>query len=389
MQPFSPADLPHYPNVDPFNYETMKTALLERLESFSAAPFTVQRICELLTDPRKQYSRIDKFMRAIEKNILVVSTTEPGRPKSLADSSDYSDSLDSMVNGSSNATGGALGDDLAGDIDVDIELENGTSSAAGGSEADVPPKTAVLPSINTLNSSIMAANQTPTTSEDLHHHHHNPLAEEDEEDDDDDEDVVHNHLTTDPAEEAVEEAAPAAVLATTTTGATESSTAVVEEAKQEEGDKSPGKKRPEEDTEEAEGAKRVKLAEETTPEAATEATEDEEEKKPNDKEEVPSEAATTAEETKTTEQQAGDTCDKEGKDLAPIPQEAKEVAGNEQGDSVPSDTGAAVAALEPESPVEGGDKGAAPIELGEQPGKSSTVFTSWTFGNPALQFQRK
>lgn len=48
----------------------MKNALLERLETFHAAPFTVQRICELLTDPRKQYSRIDKFMRAVEKNIL-------------------------------------------------------------------------------------------------------------------------------------------------------------------------------------------------------------------------------------------------------------------------------------------------------------------------------
>lgn len=75
------ADLPQDPNVDPFNYESMKNALLERLELFNAAPFTVQRICELLTDPRKQYSRIDKFMRAIEKNILVVSTTEPGRKR--------------------------------------------------------------------------------------------------------------------------------------------------------------------------------------------------------------------------------------------------------------------------------------------------------------------
>lgn len=48
----------------------MKSSLLERLEMFNAAPFTIQRLCELLTDPRKQYSRIDKFMRALEKNIL-------------------------------------------------------------------------------------------------------------------------------------------------------------------------------------------------------------------------------------------------------------------------------------------------------------------------------
>lgn len=48
----------------------MKSALLERLELFHAAPFTIQRLCELLTDPKKHYSRLDKFMRALEKNIL-------------------------------------------------------------------------------------------------------------------------------------------------------------------------------------------------------------------------------------------------------------------------------------------------------------------------------
>lgn len=63
-------EIPNYPNVDPFNYESMKSSLLERLELFNAAPFTIQRLCELLIDPRKQYSRIDKFMRALEKNIL-------------------------------------------------------------------------------------------------------------------------------------------------------------------------------------------------------------------------------------------------------------------------------------------------------------------------------
>ncbi|KAF4523576.1 hypothetical protein B566_EDAN014324 [Ephemera danica] len=41
------------------------------------APFTIQRLCELLTSPRKEYNRTDKFMRAVEKNILVVTTREP------------------------------------------------------------------------------------------------------------------------------------------------------------------------------------------------------------------------------------------------------------------------------------------------------------------------
>lgn len=102
------ADLPQCPNVDPFNYERMKRTLLERLDAFNSAPFTVQRICELLTEPRKQYTRIDKFMRAVEKNILVVSTQEPGRRRS---ESENGDSLDSIVNG-----------DL--EVNVDIEMDN-------------------------------------------------------------------------------------------------------------------------------------------------------------------------------------------------------------------------------------------------------------------------
>lgn len=82
------------PNVNHFNYDNMKTTLLDRLESFANAPFTVQRICELLTAPRKEYNRVDKFMRAIEKNILVVSTREPGPIARRSENGD------NMVNGS-------------------------------------------------------------------------------------------------------------------------------------------------------------------------------------------------------------------------------------------------------------------------------------------------
>lgn len=70
------SDIPPYPNVDPFNYEAMKTMLLERFDTFNGPPFTIQRLCELLSCPRKEYNRVDKFMRAVEKNILVVSTCE-------------------------------------------------------------------------------------------------------------------------------------------------------------------------------------------------------------------------------------------------------------------------------------------------------------------------
>lgn len=78
-------EIPPCPNVEMFNYESMKSFILEKLDTFSAAPFTVQRICELLTAPRKEYNRIDKYMRALEKNILVVSTVEPRERRVNAD----------------------------------------------------------------------------------------------------------------------------------------------------------------------------------------------------------------------------------------------------------------------------------------------------------------
>lgn len=93
----------------------MKKMLIEKLDSFAAAPFTIQRISELLSDPRKQYSRIDKFMRAVEKTILVVSTTPPGRHRS---ESENGDSLDSGMNG-----------DFASEVNVDVDMEQGESFA--------------------------------------------------------------------------------------------------------------------------------------------------------------------------------------------------------------------------------------------------------------------
>lgn len=107
-------ELPQYPNVDAFNFETMKKMLIEKLDSFNSAPFTIQRICELLADPRKQYSRIDKFMRAVEKTILVVSTQEPGRHRS---ESENGDSLDSALNGG----------DFASEVNVEIDMDSENS----------------------------------------------------------------------------------------------------------------------------------------------------------------------------------------------------------------------------------------------------------------------
>lgn len=105
-------EIPPYPNVDPFNYDIMKNSLIEKLDSFNSAPFTVQRICELLTFPRKQYNRIDKYMRAIEKNILVVSTREPGHQRHPEP--ENGEPMEPIVNGSDNNS----------DYNVDVEMED-------------------------------------------------------------------------------------------------------------------------------------------------------------------------------------------------------------------------------------------------------------------------
>lgn len=70
-------DLLKQPNVDIFKFDQMKQRIFEQLESYSGIPFTVQRLCELLVQPKRHYKRTDKFMRGLEKIMLVVSTIDP------------------------------------------------------------------------------------------------------------------------------------------------------------------------------------------------------------------------------------------------------------------------------------------------------------------------
>ncbi|XP_057367415.1 serine/threonine-protein phosphatase 4 regulatory subunit 2-like isoform X2 [Daphnia carinata] len=88
-------NLPPCPNVEPFHFETMRDKILEQFDSFTCAPFTIQRLCELLCAPRKHYKRTDKFMRGIEKNLLVVSTVDPEQRKR----SESVSSSQTLVNG--------------------------------------------------------------------------------------------------------------------------------------------------------------------------------------------------------------------------------------------------------------------------------------------------
>lgn len=70
MTEFSPnpesEEFPAVPNVDQFSFSACKDKVFQQLDCFNGIPFTVQRLCELLTAPKKHYKRTDKFMRALE-----------------------------------------------------------------------------------------------------------------------------------------------------------------------------------------------------------------------------------------------------------------------------------------------------------------------------------
>nr|GAT44026.1 predicted protein [Mycena chlorophos] len=52
----------------------MREVVFELLDQFDAAPFTIQRVCELCLEPKKHYTSVGKYLRAVEKALLVTST---------------------------------------------------------------------------------------------------------------------------------------------------------------------------------------------------------------------------------------------------------------------------------------------------------------------------
>ena len=62
-----------------------RASLHTLLDEFSSPPFTIQRLCELVLEPTKQYTRADKLVLAIERLLIVTSTLKvaknpPKRP---------------------------------------------------------------------------------------------------------------------------------------------------------------------------------------------------------------------------------------------------------------------------------------------------------------------
>uniref|UniRef100_A0A7N8XAW6 Serine/threonine-protein phosphatase 4 regulatory subunit 2-A-like n=1 Tax=Mastacembelus armatus TaxID=205130 RepID=A0A7N8XAW6_9TELE len=76
----------HNPNVEYVPFEEMKKRILKIVDGYSGIPFTIQRLCELLTDPKRNYTGTDKFLRGLEKNVMVVSCVYPMSEKNGASS---------------------------------------------------------------------------------------------------------------------------------------------------------------------------------------------------------------------------------------------------------------------------------------------------------------
>jgi len=55
----------------------LESSVFERFDLFRAAPFTIQRLSELITEPNRHYKMKEKYMFALEKTVYVVSTVDP------------------------------------------------------------------------------------------------------------------------------------------------------------------------------------------------------------------------------------------------------------------------------------------------------------------------
>ncbi|KAJ7219143.1 PPP4R2-domain-containing protein [Mycena pura] len=71
----------------PVNYMTaeeaadMKDSVFALLDQFdSNPPFTIQRVCELCLYPKQHYNSVGKYLRAVEKSLLVTSTHDSFPP---------------------------------------------------------------------------------------------------------------------------------------------------------------------------------------------------------------------------------------------------------------------------------------------------------------------
>ncbi|RPD80122.1 PPP4R2-domain-containing protein [Lentinus tigrinus ALCF2SS1-7] len=94
LPPFPPREfVPGNPNPPPPKVnlsdkeaEEMKASIYAQLDEFDGTPFTIQRLCELCVYPRQHYKYIGKYLRAVEKSLLVTSTYDAFPPLSETES---------------------------------------------------------------------------------------------------------------------------------------------------------------------------------------------------------------------------------------------------------------------------------------------------------------
>ncbi|TFL07364.1 PPP4R2-domain-containing protein [Pterulicium gracile] len=88
----NPLTLPELPanHMTREQADEMKDNIFEQLHSFDASPpFTIQRICELVLRPTQVYNSVGKYLRAVEKSVLVTSTWDAFPPLSEAEKRPY------------------------------------------------------------------------------------------------------------------------------------------------------------------------------------------------------------------------------------------------------------------------------------------------------------
>ncbi|KAK7467054.1 hypothetical protein VKT23_004116 [Stygiomarasmius scandens] len=88
LAPFPPRTRDNINMIEaPINYmneeqaSELKGFIFNQLDEFdSEPPFTIQRVCELCISPRKHYKSVGKYLRAVEKSLLVTSTQDSFPP---------------------------------------------------------------------------------------------------------------------------------------------------------------------------------------------------------------------------------------------------------------------------------------------------------------------
>uniref|UniRef100_A0A8C5W6F0 Serine/threonine-protein phosphatase 4 regulatory subunit 2 n=1 Tax=Microcebus murinus TaxID=30608 RepID=A0A8C5W6F0_MICMU len=77
---------PPSPNVEYIPFGEMKERILKIVTAFKGIPLTIQRLCELLADPRRNYTGTDRLLRGVEKHVTVVSCVYPSSEKNNSNS---------------------------------------------------------------------------------------------------------------------------------------------------------------------------------------------------------------------------------------------------------------------------------------------------------------